>query len=64
MTDSKENFLKEDLIATLKKLNPNEKERWGVMNAQQMVEHFADALQNANGKLVLPLLNEGERLQK
>lgn len=34
------------------------------MNAQQMVEHFADAVKNANGKLILPLLNEDERLQK
>ena len=35
-----------------------------MMTAQQMVEHFADAVKSANGKLVLPLLNKGERLQK
>lgn len=29
-----------------------------------MVEHVADAVKNANRKLALPLLNEGERLQK
>jgi hypothetical protein len=34
------------------------------MNAQQMVEHFADAVKSANGKLILPLLNKDERLQK
>lgn len=29
-----------------------------------MVEYVTDAVKNANGKLALPLLNEGERLQK
>ncbi len=29
-----------------------------------MVEHFADAVKNASGKLILPVLNEGEKLQK
>ena len=60
----KEIFLQKDFIPLLEKLKGNEKGKWGIMNAQQMVEHFADAVKNANGKLVLPLLNEGERLQK
>ena len=64
MNNTKEIFLKEDLVAMLKKLKADEKGKWGIMNAQQMVEHFADAVKSANGKLVLPLLNEGERLQK
>ncbi len=64
MTVSKEVFLKEDFILLLKKLKGDEKGRWGVMNSQQMVEHFTDALKNASGKLILPALNEGERLQK
>jgi hypothetical protein len=64
MNNTKEIFLKEDLVAMLKKLKSDEKGKWGIMNAQQMVEHFADAVKSANGKLVLPLLNEGERLQK
>jgi hypothetical protein len=34
------------------------------MNAQQMIEHFADAAKNASGKLLLPALNEGAELQK
>ena len=61
---SKEAFLKSGFIPLLKKLNGNEKGNWGVMNSQQMVEHFVDALKNANGKLILPSLNDGERLQK
>jgi hypothetical protein len=64
MNNNKETFLKEKLVAMLKKMTGGEKGKWGVMNAQQMVEHFADAVKSANGKLVLPLLNKGERLQK
>ncbi len=64
MTTSKEIFIKENFIPLLEKLKANDKGKWGVMNAQQMVEHFADAAKNANGKLELPLLNEGERLEK
>ncbi|MEO8763773.1 MAG: hypothetical protein ABI416_05780 [Ginsengibacter sp.] len=64
MNTSKEIFLKEDLISLLEKLNGDEKGKWGVMSVQQMVEHFADAVQNANGKLIVPSLNQGERLEK
>jgi hypothetical protein len=64
MNISKENFLKKYFVPLLHKLRGDEKGKWGIMNAHQMVEHFADALQNANGKLVLPLLNRGEKLIK
>lgn len=64
MNISKESFLRENLVAVLKKLKPNQKGKWGMMSAQQMVEHFADAVKNATGKLYFPLLNKGERLQK
>ena len=64
MISAKEDFLKHDLIPLLGKLHPDEKGKWGIMTAQQMVEHFADAVKNASGKLILPQLNEGERLQK
>lgn len=64
MINAKEEFLKHDFIPLLRKLHQDEKGRWGIMTAQQMVEHFTDAVKNASGKLVLPQLNEGERLQK
>ncbi|MDQ6904610.1 MAG: hypothetical protein M3139_16580 [Bacteroidota bacterium] len=64
MGNAKVKFLKEDLIPLLEKLNGAEKGKWGVMNAQQMIEHFADAVKNASGKLILPVVNEGEHLQK
>ena len=64
MSTSKEAYLKSDFISFLKQLKGDEKGNWGVMNSQQMVEHFADSVKNASGKLILPTLNEGERLQK
>ena len=62
MNEQKKEFLKEQFIPLLKKLNTEDKGSWGLMNAQQMVEHFADAVKNASGKLALPVLNEGETL--
>jgi hypothetical protein len=64
MTDPKEEFLKNDFISLLGKLKESQKGVWGVMDAQQMVEHFADAVKNASGKLILPQLSEGEQLEK
>ncbi len=64
MIKSKEEFLKNDFIPLLEKLDAGQKATWGIMSAQQMVEHFADAVKNASGKLLLPTLNSGERLQK
>jgi hypothetical protein len=64
MLNVKEIFLKKNFIPMLKKLRPTDKGKWGRMTAQQMVEHFADVVKNANGKLILPLLNRGEKLQE
>ncbi len=64
MNAAKEIFLKEDIISLLKKLKGNEKENWGLMNAQQMVEHLTDAVKNASGKLILHSISEGETLEK
>jgi hypothetical protein len=64
MTPEKLNFLQNDFIFHLKHLAPDATGKWGVMNGQQMVEHFSDAVRNASGKLKLPVVNEGEKLQK
>ena len=64
METSKEIFLKEGFIPLLEKLKGDEKGKWGIMSVQQMIEHFADAVKIANGKLIVPALNEGETLQK
>ncbi|MEO6820432.1 MAG: hypothetical protein ABI266_10305 [Ginsengibacter sp.] len=64
MATIKEIFLKEQVIPLFSQLVSEKKGNWGVMNAQQMVEHLADAVKNASGKLLLPSLTEGERLEK
>jgi hypothetical protein len=64
MIKAKEKFIKKDFIPLIRKLKSEDKGKWGVMNAQQMVEHFTDAVKNASGKLILPALNDGEKLQK
>ena len=64
MNEEKIAFLKHQFIPLLHKLHSEDKGSWGVMNAQQMVEHFGDAVKNASGKLALPVLNEGDTLVK
>jgi hypothetical protein len=57
-------FLLNDFPTLLQQLNPEAKGNWGLMNAQQMVEHMVISVKNANGKLKLPQLNQGETLEK
>ena len=64
MIKAKEDFLKNEFIPLLRKLKGDEKGNWGIMSAQQMVEHFADAVKNASGKLMLPSLYSDEKLEK
>lgn len=44
--DEKANFLRMFMISELCALEPHEKGIWGKLNAQQMVEHLADAFRN------------------
>ena len=64
MNKEKAAFIKNQFIPLLKKLKGDEKGKWGVMNAQQMVEHFADSIKISSGKLVRPQIIEGEMLEK
>ena len=64
MSFEKENFLRSDLVTIFQKLDPATKPAWGKMNVHQMIEHFADAVMSASGKLKLPVINEGEKLNK
>jgi len=43
-------FLKIEFPKLLATLNPEAKGKWGVLNAQQMVEHMADSVSIATGK--------------
>ncbi len=64
MNQDKLAFLKNEFIQLLRKIAPDAKGDWGVMNGQQMLEHFIYSVKIANGKLVFPIINEGERLEK
>ena len=61
---SKAEFLQKDFLLLLDQLHKNAKGKWGVMNAQELIEHLILVFKIANGKLRIPLINEGERLQK
>lgn len=52
MTIERENFLRTKLVPCLQSIDPSTPARWGRMNFQQMIEHYAgDAVRNASGRL-------------
>ena len=57
-------FLKHEFVPLLSRLKPDQKGSWGVMNAQEMVEHFTESVRIASGVIKLPISNEGEKLAK
>ncbi len=64
MMNSKQDFLTNDFIFHLKHLAPDAAGKWGIMNGQQMVEHFTDSIRVVNGQQKLPVLYEEAVLQK
>ena len=58
------NFLLNEFPALLHPLDADTKGKWGLMNAQQMVEHFIWSVKCANGKLQLALVSESDHLEK
>jgi hypothetical protein len=57
-------FLRNNFPQLLLTLNGNEKGKWGVLNAHQMIEHMADAFMAASKKIILPQLLKGEQMEK
>jgi len=52
MSFEKENFLRTKLTRYFQQLDPSSPARWGKMNVQQMIEHFAyDAICVSSGRL-------------
>ena len=52
MSFEKENFLRTRLVRYMQQIDPATPPRWGKMNVQQMIEHYAgDAVRNASGRL-------------
>jgi hypothetical protein len=66
MSIEKENFLRTRLITYLQRLDPATPSRWGKMNLQQTIEHFAgDAVSNASGRLKIDnILTPPENLER
>lgn len=57
MSFEKENFLRTKFISYLQQLDPATVPHWGKMTMQQMVEHFADTVRWANGKVKHETIN-------
>ena len=66
MSIEKENFLRTRFVSCLQQIHPATTSRWGKMNVQQMVEHFAaDALRCASGRLKIDtILTPAENLDR
>lgn len=58
------NFLKNEVIFHLKHLAPDATGAWGKMNGQQMVEHMAEMMKVANGRIHHKALPDKERMEK
>jgi len=63
-TQDKINYLEIEFPKFLQSLDANAKGKWGVMNAQQMVEHMSYSLSDANGKTQKNILTPAEHLSK
>jgi hypothetical protein len=57
-------FLRNELVAKLKQIDPATKGKWGKMNVQQMIEHMSYALRQANGRDKYQLVNDPEIIPK
>jgi hypothetical protein len=63
MNMNKLDFLKNELPSLFRKLEPQVKGNWGVMNAQQMVEHMADSISQATGRNHQTIHTPAEKLE-
>ncbi|ULQ51866.1 DinB family protein [Flavihumibacter fluvii] len=64
MEQNKLDFLVEKLPELLIQLDADARGKWGVMNGQQMVEHFIEVVLVAAGKIPLQLFTPADRLPK
>lgn len=64
VNQQKLDFLLHELPARLKKLDATAKGNWGMMNAQQMTEHFILSVKNASGKLPYQVVTPADQLDK
>lgn len=64
VNQQKLDFLKNNFINKLRQLKANQQGKWGVLKGQEMVEHFIDAVQMANGKVVYQLVTAPDMVDK
>ena len=62
--NDKLSFLLNKYPTHLRNLDPSTKGLWGKMNVQQMIEHMADTLREANGKTPRTLMTPADRVPK
>lgn len=60
----KEKFVRTGFVHLLGNLTAQEKGKWGVMNAQEMVEHMSYSLRMANGKDNYDLVTAPENVDR
>ncbi len=60
----KEQFLRFEFTKKLAALDADAPRKWGKMNVQQMIEHFADAVRTASGQLHLSQLTPEENIAR
>lgn len=64
MNTEKLEFLSVTFPNLVAQLDANAKGVWGVMNAQQMVEHMSYSIRIANGRLPMQIVTPAENLEK
>jgi hypothetical protein len=64
VNQQKLHFLLHEFSSLLRQLHTDDKGNWGMMNAQQMTEHFILTVKNASGKLPHPIVTPAEQLDK
>jgi oxepin-CoA hydrolase/3-oxo-5,6-dehydrosuberyl-CoA semialdehyde dehydrogenase len=64
MRNEKISFLSNEFIPLIRKLEGDEKGKWGKMNAQQMVEHVSGFFRVSTQKIHFPLTTPAEHLTK
>lgn len=62
--NEKEKFIYTDAISFFKTLKGDEHPAWGLMNAQQMIEHLCDSVAIANGNAPLPMHTAEDQVVK
>jgi hypothetical protein len=58
------NFLKTEFPNLLHTLKADAKGKWGVLNAQQMVEHMSDSVHFATGPLGTKIVTPADKLER